>query len=203
MNIETILRDYLANKITFEEINANMSLVIDFLEDKYYMCVRNNLMNQWVSNKDFKLIFSSDLKCDDIIQKKSTFYDNVYEIMSKSGLYIDEPNNEYSKIFDFCLEYIPSYLLSSETSIIIAEELYPHISKFNTKKDLKLYIKETCMRLFHLSNNNIPHWVQESEWPVRNGKPCKYIKRHRDGDKVVFEFLDKTNNESVLIQQFY
>lgn len=203
MKIETKLKDYLSNKIPYQDIINYLDEIIDFLEEKYYSCVREGLINHTDSNHDFRFLFKSILKCEDTIQRKSTFYDEVYEILNKSGVYNAKSSNQYSKIFDFCLEYIPEYLLSDETSVVIEKKFYPFISQLKTKKDIKNFVKEKCHELFHLDNGKRPYWVQESEWPVRNNIPCKYIGRKRNGDKVTFKFVDVVDDQNVYIIQYY
>ena len=69
----------------------------------------------------------------------------------------------------------------------IIDKLPIHLSESQRKKYVKDY----------------PHWVQESEWPIKNGKPLRYIGSKRSGDLVQFIFDEIETKKQVIIEQYY
>lgn len=199
MDIETIIKEYLHGKITYYELKQYLPEIKDLMCIKYQECINKGVQLEYVNEKSFTWALS--LK--DSIFKKASIYDIIFEISKKSGIYVEEKYMYYDNIFNFLNEYIPDYLLSLETEDILVKEIYEKSKDFKTKKELKEFVKNKCNELFDLSNNKRPYWVQESEWPVRNHKPCKYIDRKRDGDKVEFRFLDTESNQYIYVTQYY
>lgn len=198
MNCEQIILDFINCKISYEDFIKNISDVKQFIDAMYQDCLDKGIKFDYVKSDSLNWIMT--LK--DNIFKKSSLYDVIFEISSKSGLYLGEKNKYYDKIFEFMNDYIPEYLLSNETEDILIKEIYNYSNEFKTKKELKEFIKTKCNLIFELSNGKRPYWVQESEWPVRNGKPCRYINRKREGERVIFQFQDVVNNELIFITQY-
>lgn len=74
----------------------------------------------------------------------------------------------------------------------------------NLSKTKKIkFTKEECKKLFHIENRKIPSWAQFSEWPIRNGVPCKFIRQHKICEKVQYFFLDVNTNVEVIVEQYY
>ena len=81
----------------------------------------------------------------------------------------------------------------------IIDKLPIHLSESQRKK----YVKDRCKTLFYLEKKHYPHWVQESEWPIKNGKPLRYIGSKRSGDLVQFIFDEIETKKQVIIEQYY
>ena len=199
MDIENLITDYLNGNISYFEFKIFLPEVKDFMNVKYQECKNNGIDFGWVKDNTLNWIIS--LK--DSIFKKSSLYNTIFEISKKCNIYHGDNTNYYFKVFEFINNYIPDYLLSEETEDILVKEIYEKSKDFKTKKELKEFVKNKCNELFDLSNSKRPYWVQESEWPVRNNKPCKYIDRKRDGDKVEFRFLDTESNQYIYVTQYY
>ena len=113
-------------------------------------------------------------------------------------------NNIYSILYHKISDTVPEYLVSEETSFIF-EKLYEEFPSNLTKSALKKKLKERLATIFYLDGGrrNRPYWVQESEWPVRDGKPLKFIKQKRDGEMVNYYFENVDNGEITIITQYY
>ena len=61
--------------------------------------------------------------------------------------------------------------------------------------------KQHIREAFHLQPRKRPRWVQEPEWPFRNGKPLCFISQHRDGDLYEYLFSDPDTGEQVTVTQ--
>lgn len=54
------------------------------------------------------------------------------------------------------------------------------------------------------SRRKYPRWAQDTDWPFSaTGKPLKYIGRKRDGDLVLYIFMDVDTQEIVTVEEYY
>lgn len=203
MSLEEKLILFLEGELKFEVLYNDMENIINYLEPIYEKCVNEELILNYNDKHTFEFLVKSYLKSNNDIYKKASFYELVYNVMNKSKLYNGKSNNFFADMDKFCLDNVPSYLLSDETENIIIDEIYPLSKTVEGKSKLKKIVREKCKEIFHLEKGKYPIWAQDSEWPVRNGKPCRFIGRHREYEKVVFEFIDIDTKEKVIIEQFY
>ena len=82
-----------------------------------------------------------------------------------------------SDLCSFLYQALPQYVDGyevQESGILdrILDELPQGLSKAKRVKAFKDRIKQE----FHLDGKHYPHWVQNPEWPMSNGKPMKFVK---------------------------
>ncbi len=214
MDSEKRVIQYLKDEITMEEFLKDLPELYDYLEEKYQYCAENKLIrtapkgsyNYELYYKDFKTRIKPMIENTSFPFKNVAIYERVYEIMNKSGAFTEPCSEGYNIVYEFYTftwQYIPDCFLSDEAGKFIYDNIYLKMPEFKTQSAKKAWIKSECEKLFHVEGRNRPYWVQESEWPVRNGLPCKYIGRKKNGDQVIYEFLDTTNNEKVFVEQYY
>ena len=152
-------------------------------QDKYDAYAAAELLCQPSHNESFSLVIMESWLCGrPVLVNNQCAVTKNFVIESNGGLYF----NDY---FEF--EGTVDYILSHKD---IAIEMGN-----NGKK----YVKDRCKTLFYLEKKHYPHWVQESEWPIKNGKPLRYIGSKRSGDLVQFIFDEVDTKEQVIIEQYY
>ncbi|HCY67993.1 MAG TPA: hypothetical protein DHU62_04595 [Firmicutes bacterium] len=200
MCINKIIIDFLENKVSFEELLLAISEHdCAYLNKKYLMLkkIKNNVELDFNHNS-FLEYFHYILDIGDVFYKKAEMYNLLY-FCTKDDYNI-EMENQYLKKYEIVLKYVPDYLYSSDTSIIF-EKMINDI--FESKvKNIKKYIKEKCKDLFGEIETKRPRWVQESEWPVKNGVPLKFVKQEKHFEKVTYYF-ENTDGTLIEIDQFY
>ena len=148
----------------------------------------------------FKNYYNNLLKVGDIFYRKAEMYWLIYYCMNCENII---ENNKYMSLYEKVLGSVPEYLLSEETSIIF-EKMFEEMPSNLSKTRLKKIVKEKCKELFYLDGEkkSRPYWVQDSEWPVRDGKPLKFIKQKRSGEKMDYYFIT-TDEKEIVITQYY
>ena len=195
----------MSGKLQYKEfiviINEN---IIKYLNEIYQNKYQKGLIEKedYINFPNFKSLYDWCISCGGRFFTKATLYDEVYNLMVFINPSI-ERYLKYDEDHDLATECIPDYLDAEEASVYIDEEIFSKIPSDLSKSQKKKYIMNECKRLFHIENNKYPHWVQSSEWPVRNNKPLKYIKRIKKDDLVIIVFEDVDTKEQVFIEQFY
>lgn len=200
-----LITQYLTCELSYEEFINNLNDdVLNYLDKGYQIAYKNGEISyeNYRRSINFSSYYSHIQDIDSSFAKKSDLYDTVYLCMNSLGYNIPF-YDKYSKLLSFSTVAIPEYCDSDEASEFIEKEIINKLpTDISDAKRIKL-CKQKCKELFHIENKKYPHWVQSSEWPVRNNKPLKYIKRIKKDDLVVFVFEDVDTKEQVLIEQFY
>ncbi|MDO4815856.1 MAG: hypothetical protein Q4A83_04535 [Bacillota bacterium] len=102
-------------------------------------------------------------------------------------------NSMYDEIERMKLDYISS----EETEDYIRSILCTCADK--PLREKKRILKEA----FFIKPAKYPRWAQESEWPMSNGCPMKFVSQKQDGDRVEYLFEDDTTGETKVVEQFY
>lgn len=61
--------------------------------------------------------------------------------------------------------------------------------------------KRLVREAFHLQPRKRPRWIQEPEWPFRNGKPLCFMAQRRNGELYEYLFRDPDTGEQVTVTQ--
>lgn len=195
---------YLICEISYEEFINNLNDdVLNYLDEGYQKAYKNGKIHEMTYSRhiNFKDYYHF-IQNFSVFDKKSELYNMVYLCMRSLGHEVNF-NDKYTKLSIFAINAIPEYCDSEEASEFIEKEIINKLPMdISEEKRVKL-CKQKCKELFHIENNKYPRWVQSSEWPVRNNKPLKYIKRIKKDDLVVFVFEDVDTKEQVLIEQFF
>ena len=199
--IEKTIIDYLENKISYEEFVSNFDeKMFQYFEEKYKKMKNQDYLRFINRVEGFKNYYSNLLKIGDILYRKSEMYYLIYYCMNDENIV---ENNRYMSLYEKVLQSVQEYLISEETSIIF-EKMFEEIPSNLSKTALKKIVKEKCKELFYLNGEkkSRPYWVQDSEWPVRDGKPLKFVKQKRSGERVDYYFVT-TDEKEIVITQYY
>ena len=209
MEKEIILK-FLKGEMPFDEfvklLDDNMYA---YIESQYQQVLQNealqarfkSLCYYWNFDRDpnYKKHLEICIHGRDLFGNKLSLHSALYYLFKTFDDTI-EFYDRYKYNFDIFLTCIPQYLLSGETCVLfepLIESIPRELPKAKKKQIIKDFINET----FDLSKK--PYWAQESEWPVRNGKPCRYIDKKREGEKVTYYFETIDTKEIVEIEQYY
>lgn len=84
------------------------------------------------------------------------------------------------KLHLLLLDVCPDYIGGSEVDESgILERIIDSIPKYLSKPEGEKWAKEEIKKCFHIEGRQYPHWIQEPEWPMYNGKPMKYMRTER------------------------
>ena len=107
---------------------------------------------------------------------------------------------KYPELYD-C---VPMYLFGTE-AVQFAEDLLlnnEEVRALPKTKKIK-YCKEKLREYFHIEGRHYPHWVQDAEWPFRDGKPMRFIGQKTDGELVTYTFVDDETGEVERVEQYW
>ena len=111
-------------------------------------------------------------------------------------------NNIYQSASTFLYDCVPMYLFGTE-AVQFAEDLLlnnEEVKALPKTKKIK-YCKEKLREYFHIEGRHYPHWVQDAEWPFRDGKPMRFVGQKTDGELVTYTFVDDTTGEVEMVEQ--
>ena len=113
------------------------------------------------------------------------------------------PDKSIEEKFNFMLDACPAYIGGEEViGSGILEEIYEDTPVNLNKAHRVKYFKEKVKNLFYIENNHYPHWLQEAEWPMSNGKPMKYLSSKKiyngEGREYTFENPDTHDVRTVI-----
>ena len=61
--------------------------------------------------------------------------------------------------------------------------------------------KRAIREAFHIQPRKRPGWVQDPEWPFRNGKPLRFLSQRHSGELYEYVFEDPETGELVTVTQ--
>lgn len=108
------------------------------------------------------------------------------------------PNEEFLDLLAKC---VPDYMgfeaeLFAEDLLLNNEE----VKALPKTKKIK-YCKEKLREYFHIEGRHYPHWVQDAQWPFRDGKPMRFVGQKTDGELVTYTFVDDETGEVETVEQ--
>lgn len=204
MDIKQFILDFLSCKISFEEFNAGLNKeVLEYLDEKYVLAHDKGLIpdSSFNDGKTFQALYQRHVKVGLDFWQKSALYRFIYYCMKAEDETL-EYKTFYDDLMHLAVKAVPQYLFSEEACIFIEKEIINKLPSDLSKSQKIKIIKEECRKLFYIDGRRYPHWVQSSEWPVRNGKPLRYLRSKRDGELVTYYFEDVDTKEITEIEQF-
>lgn len=203
MDKKIVIEEYLKGNITYDDFLKSLDEeLIVFLNKRYLEAVKKNFFSKSIFSHypTFQKLLNYSLSISDVFCKKYSVYDIVYKCFGENRIkYFDK----YKLNYELALDAIPEYLASDETSEYIEREIIEKIPTHLSETKRKKYVKDSCKAFFHIKGKHYPHWIQESEWPIKNEKPLRYIGSKRSGDLVQFIFEEVDTKEQVIIEQYY
>ena len=203
MDKKIVIEEYLQGNISYNDFLKSLDKeLIDILNKRYSDAIKNNIFSYstYTHYETFQKLLNHSLSISDVFCKKYSVYDIVYKCFGENNIKYFE---KYKKNYEIALDAIPEYLASDEASEYIEREIIDKLPIHLSESKRKKYVKDRCKTLFCLEKNHYPHWVQESEWPIKNGKPLRYIGSKRSGDLVQFIFDEIETKKQVIIEQYY
>lgn len=114
-----------------------------------------------------------------------------------------QPDKSIERKFNFMLDACPAYIGGEEVAGSgILEEVYEGIPANLNKAQRVHYFKEKVKKLFYIQNNHYPHWLQDPEWPMSDGRPMRYLSSEKiykgEGRAYIFENPDTHDVKKVI-----
>ena len=226
------LKDYLEGRVSCEEFMERLKrekafdqYILDlwFWRPPYYL-IRENLpvynqvripYNSYLEYLDMVLYFSY-LDCIGMKSYKKGltlrarlntkgYITDIYKFnFPEETLQIDESE---SVLRLFLLQYCPESVYSMDVDESgILERLYENLPQDLPKTKRGKLFREEVKKLFYIEDNNFPHWIQSSEWPLsKTGKPTKYLRSEKvyKGEGRNYYFLDVDTGEEIKVFQCF
>ena len=113
-----------------------------------------------------------------------------------------ERSDYYSRLYDLAMNCVPSCVESKEASEVIFSVI------LNTEglslKERRKQIKTQIAEMFFLNESRKrPRWIQESDWPVYDGRPMRFVSQKSDGEVTRYTFEDAQTGERRIVEQSY
>ncbi len=108
------------------------------------------------------------------------------------------PNEE---LLDLLAKCVPDYM--GFEAELVAEDLLlnnEEVKALPKTKKVK-YCKEKLREFYHIEGRHYPHWVQDAQWPFRDGKPMRFVGQKTGGELVSYTFVDDTTGEVEMVEQ--
>ncbi len=197
--MKDIIKKYLNGTMQYDDfvkcINKEMLV---YLDEKFKNAVELGLKEPSSVLNTFQKYYEWLMKVKDPFFVKASMYEIIYKIINDNDIAY---YNIYEENFRLSLEAIPEYLLSDQVCAYIENNIFSKIPKEFSKTKKNKFVKDECKKVF-LYESKKPNWVQESEWPVINNKPLKFISQKRDGELVRFYFINEETKEEYIIEQY-
>ena len=113
-----------------------------------------------------------------------------------------ERSDYYSRLYDLAMDCVPSYVESREASEVIFSVILgtEGLPKAERRKQIKAQIAE----LFFLNESKKrPRWIQESDWPLYDGRPMRFVGQKAQGEVTRYTFEDDQTKIRRIIEQCY
>lgn len=135
-----------------------------------------------------------------------TYHLNVHGLIAQilRHHFPDNPpveDESLSEQFDFLLDVAPSYIGVGIENEGVLEEIVNAIPKGLSKPAAMKWANKRIKEAFHIEGRKYPHWFQEPEWPVYEGRPMKYVrteKINREAQNHIFVDLESGIERTVL-----
>ena len=105
-----------------------------------------------------------------------------------------EPISESAE--DLLFKYNLDYIGGAEAEDLVREILIANASE--TAKVKKQRIKER----FQIAPRKHPNWMQEPEWPFRDGEPMRFVSQSNEGDLFKYVFENPSTGEQITVEQY-
>lgn len=141
---------------------------------------------------------------DDSLGDNLNFY-SIIEYFSVFALKNVVCTQKYHDEFNLYLDVIHGIYDGPEVRKIVSD-MIRNCNDFKSKSSRRANLKEQVADLFHVENfKKYPHWIQGEEWPMGENSPMKYIesRKDRDGECVLYYFIDVDTKQTRIIKQYY
>lgn len=135
------------------------------------------------------------------VHRCSTAYRLLWELFASEYPEVERAS-WYSEVSLLAMDTVPEAVDSLEAG----ELLFGMMEKAMEmpKKERKAFVKGQVAQAFHLNEvKKKPQWLQSSEWPVRNGRPLRFVlqKIEEDGGLAHYVFEDPETREWTVVMQ--
>lgn len=113
------------------------------------------------------------------------------------------PTKKYENEYAFLLEIQPRYVNIEDEQFL--QSLIDGVPKDISKAQQKKWLKAKIKNLF-CYDKIPPHWIQDPEWPIIQGKPLVFktqTRLRKDDERVFYIFYDSETKEETIVEQFY
>ncbi len=142
------------------------------------------------------------IKCTNIFFKRAQLYDFVYCLFASAGReQIKYP--KYEEDYLFALDAVPEYAAGDSAVNYLEKVIFPSVPQGLSSSKRATLCRKKIREAFHIEGRHYPHWVQEAEWPFRDGRPMRFVKQKTDGELVTYTFVDDTTGEVETVEQYY
>ena len=146
----------------------------ELLETEHYRVKQTLLAFGWRGGLAHALVSALVRYCDPSVEIREPIDDSDVSFLERSNL---------------------DYIGGSEADVFVRELLLRDAGCSDQAK--KQHIREA----FHLQARKRPKWVQEPEWPFRNGKPLRFVSQRHDGDLFSYIFEDPESGDQLTVTQ--
>ena len=202
IDYEQLIVSFLKNKISYDQIMEIIRTDDGFLDYLQELIKDDTDYPQEVrENRD--ALRAELCHIGSVLQHPTLIYHiMLFAIRPKHPeLKFNDPNDAQSSLLYDC---VPMYLFGTE-AVRFAEDLLlnnEEVRAFSKTKKIK-YCKEKLREYYHIEGRHYPHWVQDAEWPFRDGKPMRFIGQKTDGELVTYTFLDDETGEVERVEQYW
>lgn len=200
--------------------NLKQKLLVEVMKD--FLEARMSVFEFWEIykvNEDLRQLLISDSQKD---RKFSTYYDpehliqraNLSRLRDRVEIFwavkryftknkiSSMPKNADEEDFIFLTSIQPGWL---DVSVEFLVELANSAPAGMTKKEKSEWCKTRLKELF-IYENKPPKWLQNPEWPIKNGKPLVFRSQSSEDldysiSEIEYFFYDPKTNEVVTIEQ--
>ncbi len=110
-------------------------------------------------------------------------------------------DNSLREKFEFMIDVCPSYIGMGPENEAVLEKIVNAIPEGLSKTAAMKWANKRIKEAFHIEGRKYPHWFQEPEWPVYEGRPMKYVrteKINREAQNHIFVDLESGIERTVL-----
>ncbi|MDE7455064.1 MAG: hypothetical protein K2M64_04475, partial [Clostridia bacterium] len=137
----------------------------------------------------------------DSISVKSSLQAELMRFLDFCGIQYTQ-YTKYESDYDFLLDIQPAWLDIYDDSML--QQIFDEIPQDLSKTQRIKLGKEKIKALFKY-DKTYPRWIQNSEWPIVNGKPLVFSHQEKikgDDFHSFYYFYDEDTKEETVIEQF-
>ena len=141
-------------------------------------------------------------RCANVFFRRAQLYDFVYRLFVGAG----REQAKYSKYEEehrFSLDAVPEYAAGDSAVRYLEAVIFPSLPQELPASKRAALCRKKIKEAFHIEGRHYPRWVQEAEWPFRDGKPMRFVGQKTEGERVTYTFADDETGEVETIEQYY
>lgn len=141
-------------------------------------------------------------KCVNVFFKRAQLYDFVYGLFVSAGRE-QRKYPKYEEDYLFSLNAVPDYAAGDSAASYLERVIFPSLPQGLSPSKRAILCRKKIREAFHIEGRHYPHWVQEAEWPFRNGEPMRFVGQKTNGELVTYTFVDDATGEVETVEQYY